>query len=315
MAGYFTAATPSYLSAGPVVNIGTDWTFATWLYYDTGTDHGIAGRRNGSAGWAIYQVNDGELSFGFFGTDIYTWTFTSIAFGWHHICVRKSGTTATLYIDGVSKGDKTVGTYNTLASDPLFAGCWRNADLGTPFVDDPNNGRLAEMALWDSALDPSTQINTGLYTGAAAGKAPNAIGTAPAHYWPLDTDATATVGGTNFTNNNVTFTTHATAGLTITGGASGVTKLKLLAHSSAASATGIAGTVFAVPTGGAITGAKIGEFTDATFEASLESGQSVLKVACTEFGGEALTTSDTPVALVRNTTNTTGIVSCTVIEE
>lgn len=94
-----------------------------------------------------------------------------------------------------------------------------------------------------------------------------------------------------------------------------VKKLKLLAHSSAASAAGVAGVVFAAPTGGAITGAEIGEFTGATFEASLESGKAVLKVACSEFGGTSLTTSDTPVALVRNSSNTTGIVSCTVIEE
>jgi hypothetical protein len=33
------------------------------------------------------------------------------------------------------------------------------------------------------------------------------------------------------------------------------------------------------------------------------------------FGGGSLTVSDTPVALVRNATNTSGIVSCTVIEE
>lgn len=95
-----------------------------------------------------------------------------------------------------------------------------------------------------------------------------------------------------------------------------VKKLKLLAHSSAASASSVAGVVFSAPTGGAITGTtRYGEFTGKTFEASLESGQAVLKVPVTDFGGAALTTSDTPVALVRNSTNTTGIVSCTVIEE
>ena len=97
-----------------------------------------------------------------------------------------------------------------------------------------------------------------------------------------------------------------------------VKKLKLLAHSSAASASAITGVVFAVPSGSDITGAKIGEFTGASFlgSGSNESGQAVLKVALTEFTtAGALTTSDTPVALVRNASNTTGIVSCTVIEE
>jgi hypothetical protein len=92
-------------------------------------------------------------------------------------------------------------------------------------------------------------------------------------------------------------------------------KLKLLVHSSAASATSIAGVVFAAPTGGAITGAEIGEFTGKTFEASLESGQAVLKVNVVDFGGTALSTGSTPVVLVRNGTNTTGIVNATIIEE
>jgi hypothetical protein len=98
-------------------------------------------------------------------------------------------------------------------------------------------------------------------------------------------------------------------------GAALVTKLKLLAHSSAASATGVEGEVFAAPTGGEITGTKYGYFSGATFEASLEGVNAVLKVAVADFGGEALTTSDTPTALVRNATLTTGAVVCSVIEE
>lgn len=93
-------------------------------------------------------------------------------------------------------------------------------------------------------------------------------------------------------------------------------KLKLLANSSAASATGVAGVVFSAPTGTNITGTtRYGEFTGKTFESALESGKAVLKVPVADFGGTALTTASTPVALVRNTINTTGIVSCTVIEE
>jgi hypothetical protein len=94
-----------------------------------------------------------------------------------------------------------------------------------------------------------------------------------------------------------------------------VKKLKLLTHSSAASASGVSGIVFQYPTGGNVTGTEIGEFTGKTFEASLESGQAVLKVPVADFGGTSLTTSDTPVVLVRNSTNTTGVVTAQVIEE
>ena len=93
-----------------------------------------------------------------------------------------------------------------------------------------------------------------------------------------------------------------------------VKKLKLKIDASAAGATNISGVVWAAQVG-AIAGAEIGEFTGQTFEVALEGGQAVLKVPVSSFGGGSLTVSDTPVALVRNATNTSGIVSCTVIEE
>jgi hypothetical protein len=93
-----------------------------------------------------------------------------------------------------------------------------------------------------------------------------------------------------------------------------VRKLKLKIDASAAGATGISGVVWAAQVG-AIAGAEIGEFTGQAFEVALEGGQAVLKVPVSAFGGGSLTVSDTPVALVRNATNTSGIVSCTVIEE
>lgn len=93
-----------------------------------------------------------------------------------------------------------------------------------------------------------------------------------------------------------------------------VKKLKLKIDASAAGATGISGVVWAAQVG-AIAGAEIGEFTGQAFEVALEGGQAVLKVPVSAFGGGSLTVSDTPVALVRNATNTSGIVSCTVIEE
>jgi hypothetical protein len=92
-------------------------------------------------------------------------------------------------------------------------------------------------------------------------------------------------------------------------------KLKVLVNPLAISATGVAGVVFAAPTGSDITGAKIGEFTGKSFEGTLENGEAVLKVAVADFGGTSLTISDTPVALVRNGTHSTQILPCTVISE
>ena len=95
----------------------------------------------------------------------------------------------------------------------------------------------------------------------------------------------------------------------------GTRKLKVLTHSSAAGATSIDVAVYAAPTTEPIHGALIGQATGQAFEASLESGQAVLKVPVSAFGGGALTTSDTPRVLARNATYTTGNIPATVIEE
>lgn len=95
----------------------------------------------------------------------------------------------------------------------------------------------------------------------------------------------------------------------------GTRKLKVFTHSSAAGATGVDIAVYAAPTTEPIHGALIGQATGQAFEASLESGQAVLKVPVAAFGGGALTTSDTPRVLARNGTYTTGNIPATVIEE
>lgn len=92
-------------------------------------------------------------------------------------------------------------------------------------------------------------------------------------------------------------------------------KLKVKIDKSAQGATGVTGVVWAAPPPGENAGPEIGEFSGATFESALEDDKAVLKVPVSAFGGSALTTSDTPVALVRNTDHTSGIVPCTVIEE
>ncbi|MBN9461716.1 MAG: hypothetical protein J0H00_10895, partial [Burkholderiales bacterium] len=50
-------------------------------------------------------------------------------------------------------------------------------------------------------------------------------------------------------------------------------------------------------TGGALTGAKIGEFSGQAFDGTAVGGQARLRVAVSIFGGGSLTTSDTPVLI------------------
>jgi hypothetical protein len=90
--------------------------------------------------------------------------------------------------------------------------------------------------------------------------------------------------------------------------------LKLLAHSSAASATGVEGVVL-----NAARDTVIGEFTGQAFEATLEGspGEAVLLIDVADItpDGDTLTTSDTPIVFAYNTTDgTVGEGSATVIE-
>lgn len=141
--------------------------------------------------------------------------------------------------------------------------------------------------------------------------------------------ATFNVTGVSAGSSVITATNAADSGETdtITVNVVTVRKLKLLAHIDALGATAVKGAVFAAPTSGALVGAKIGEFTGASFGAAAENGKAPLSVDVADFGGEALTTADTPVCVWEGTSaagsalpgspapfGSNGVHECTVIE-
>jgi hypothetical protein len=91
-----------------------------------------------------------------------------------------------------------------------------------------------------------------------------------------------------------------------------VKKVKVLAPAAAASASSIEGVVL-----NAGRDTVIGEFTGQAFEADLESGEAVLKIAVADItpDGSTLTTSDTPLVIAYNTNYSTDLAAATVIEE
>ena len=93
--------------------------------------------------------------------------------------------------------------------------------------------------------------------------------------------------------------------------------LKILADSSAASATGVEVVAYSAPSGSNyVTGTtRYGSTNGQAFEASLESGSAVLKVLASDVGCNSLAAATTVAALARNTTYTTGMVEATIIEE
>ena len=103
----------------------------------------------------------------------------------------------------------------------------------------------------------------------------------------------------------------------LTEGVSVTKYVKILADSSAASATGVEVAVYNAPSGSNyVTGTtRYGSVNAQEFEASLESGNAVLKVLASDVGCDGLAAATTVAALARNTTYTTGMVSATIIEE
>ena len=217
------------------------------------------------------------------------------------------------------------GGYGTLASI-VHANNTESASTGTvppcPALTNASNGFTEDDCLLYAVGKRSTTADSVTAVTAPSGMTlaqsfiDNSFGFVAGSAYVQQTTQTD-FGGANFGATGGTESSSATgvilALLTSVSGL--VKKLKVLAVSAAQSDASIEGEVFEAPSGGEITGPKIGYFSGAAFEGTLESGEAVLKVPVTDFGGSALTTSDTPVVLVRNTTDTTGLIAATVIEE
>lgn len=121
-----------------------------------------------------------------------------------------------------------------------------------------------------------------------------AVATVPATATILEGNTTVTFNATGVSvgSANITATNAADSGetdtvaLTVT--AVTTKRAKFLVHPDFASATGITIEVNEAPTGGALTGAKLGFATGIAAEATLESGQAVIKVNAADVGASAL---------------------------
>jgi hypothetical protein len=174
------------------------------------------------------------------------------------------------------------------------------------------NGRIAEVAIWDT---PLTQTQAQLFTGGAI--ATSIAGTDLRAYYRLNasnstqTDSSGNSGPSVTLNGTATYDSDHPI---ITGDTSKY--LKVLVHPDAASASGVEGIVWQA---GGIAGDEIGEFTGKTFEATTEGSgdaeRAVLKVPVADFSGGALNADDVVPCLVRNSSFTSGLTTGTVIEE
>lgn len=208
--------TSQYLSGGPTVpSIATNWSCSVWVYSTNfSADAVIAGVSN-SGGLGLGVPDSATLQAVFYTVNAYTSDALSLsATTWNHFLFTKNGSTLSYKVNNVSKGSDTVASFVAAASGGLYVGARNSGGTADKFLP----GRIAELAFWDADVSASSGT---LYTGAAAGAPATDVGT-PTYYWPLDTDGTATVGGFDLTpQGSPSFTTHASAGLTISGGGGG----------------------------------------------------------------------------------------------
>jgi len=112
---------------------------------------------------------------------------------WHHVCFTvASGTDAKVYVDGQLNGSATVTSQDLSASSGT-------ADIGgtgsSSYLFDDGSGNLAHLGIWNAELSQSEIRELMMATTYA--EAVSKSGNTPAHYWLLESDLTASVGGIN----------------------------------------------------------------------------------------------------------------------
>lgn len=229
MAATFNGSS-QYLSAGPAINLtaGANVSISYWMQVSSfAAERHALGRvlTTGYGGFSLHTKTSDDTQLGTLidGDNDYTTTGWS-AFGtntWAHVLfVKTSGNRFKYYLNGTVKPDAT-GTalsYTTLNTAPLYVGATNGWNGSTSSVLYYFAGKIAELAIW-TGTDMSAYVGE-LYTGAAAGNAPdNTTGADPDYYWKLIADANATIGATNLTENGTpTWDSTAHTGLTITYG-------------------------------------------------------------------------------------------------
>jgi hypothetical protein len=147
--GYFEVEDDS------VLTLGTDnFTIATWLRYTALGDFQIMGHNEGSGThnkWILMASPDG-IKFHIFSPPTpleypINWTgWSPIVDTWYHVCVRRSGNTYKLFVDGVEKASGSSDLSLADINAPLRIGTSEGSALA---------GALDEVRLYSRALNDS----------------------------------------------------------------------------------------------------------------------------------------------------------------
>ena len=134
-----------YVVSNNDINLSADFTISNWVR-DAGTGGTVFAK---DSDYELRVESDGTVEMDWNGSTRISSTTTVDDNRWHHLSVIKSGTTATMYIDGVAEGSASVIDPISSTSTYYSIGVvWANKNtISTSF-----DGDIDELRIWDTAL-------------------------------------------------------------------------------------------------------------------------------------------------------------------
>jgi len=190
--------TDDFINCGNLSSIAEDGAFTTSIWFNfagspsASTHVTMSGGSGTSNRFYIQLSSTSNIRYGSDSEfdDITIPTVNNLS--WYHLATVQSGTTVTIYLNGVQRGTATVNAINT---------DWgNNFKIGTYFDNSTGrfNGLLDEAAIWNTALngDNINQIyNIGMPMNLASNAGEYTQSSALKNWWRLGDHASDTVSG------------------------------------------------------------------------------------------------------------------------
>lgn len=182
-----TIARTQNISYSIWVNL-VDGTARQYLVGNWNSSNGGTGLAIETSNILVFQLGDGTND-SYFNSRVTNFTTYAPNNTWNHILATWDGTDAKIYINGTLR--------NTWTPTSLTISNWSTfhiARRGATTVNNLTNGKLDEIALWDSGL--SAAAVTAIYNG---GKPKDLSGNSPISWWRMGEEATYNSGTSQFT--------------------------------------------------------------------------------------------------------------------
>ncbi|MFQ5470331.1 MAG: DUF2341 domain-containing protein [Gammaproteobacteria bacterium] len=148
------------LGSGAGLNIAGDITVEAWVNPTVGANQGAILHKGNH--YSLFWRANGALSW----ADSSVWSFASFgnhgnvpAGQWSHVMVTKSGSTVTIYINGVVAVSKAFGGPITTDSSIPHIGCYAGNSGGTACSSSYFNGLIDDVAIYNAALTATDAQN------------------------------------------------------------------------------------------------------------------------------------------------------------